>query len=257
MVIFMAGLYLTGAASCYGYNQLMVRVTQKVVSEIRFDLFTHAQRLPLNYFDTHTHGELMSRFTNDVDTITEALNGSFTMLIQSFITITGTLIMLVVLDWRLSMIVFVFLGFMMAFIRFNGRRSRKYFTRQQKYLGSINGFVEEMVAGQKVEKVFNHEPQDFEEFCRPQRGVPQGFHQGPDLLRHDHPHHRVPLLCKLRGFRLRGRPLRHGRADGPGHRGLLPGVRAAERDAHEPVHPADQLPAGGSLRRRAHFRDDE
>ena len=166
MVIFMAGLYLTGAASCYGYNQLMVRVTQKVVSEIRFDLFTHAQRLPLNYFDTHTHGELMSRFTNDVDTITEALNGSFTMLIQSFITITGTLIMLVVLDWRLSMIVFVFLAFMMAFIRFNGRRSRKYFTQQQKYLGSINGFVEEMVAGQKVEKVFNHEPQDFEEFCR-------------------------------------------------------------------------------------------
>ena len=166
MVIFMAGLYLTGAASCYGYNQLMVRVTQKVVSEIRFALFTHAQRLPLNYFDTHTHGELMSRFTNDVDTITEALNGSFTMLIQSFITITGTLIMLVVLDWRLSMIVFVFLAFMMAFIRFNGRRSRKYFTQQQKYLGSINGFVEEMVAGQKVEKVFNHEPQDFEEFCR-------------------------------------------------------------------------------------------
>ena len=166
MVIFMAGLYLTGAASCYGYNQLMVRVTQKVASEIRFDLFTHAQRLPLNYFDTHTHGELMSRFTNDVDTITEALNGSFTMLIQSFITITGTLIMLVVLDWRLSMIVFVFLAFMMAFIRFNGRRSRKYFTQQQKYLGSINGFVEEMVAGQKVEKVFNHEPQDFEEFCR-------------------------------------------------------------------------------------------
>ncbi len=166
MVMLMAALYLTGALACYGYNQLMVRVTQKVVSEIRLDLFTHAQRLPLNYFDTHTHGELMSRFTNDVDTITEALNGSFTMLIQSFITITGTLIMLVVLDWRLSMIVFLFLGFMMAFIRFNGRRSRKYFTQQQKYLGSINGFVEEMVAGQKVEKVFNHEPQDFEEFCR-------------------------------------------------------------------------------------------
>ncbi len=166
MVLLMAGLYLTGALSCLGYNQLMVRITQKVVSEIRFDLFTHAQRLPLNYFDTHTHGELMSRFTNDVDTITEALNGSFTMLIQSFITITGTLIMLVVLDWRLSVIVFLFLGFMMAFIRYNGRRSRKYFIQQQKYLGSLSGFVEEMVAGQKVEKVFNHEPQDFEEFCR-------------------------------------------------------------------------------------------
>ncbi len=166
MVVFMGILYLCGALANLGYNQLMVHVSQKVVSEIRFDLFSHTQKLPLTYFDAHTHGELMSRFTNDVDTITEALNGSFTMLIQSFITITGTLIMLVVLDWRLSMIVFFFLAVMMLFIRWNGRRSRKYFTKQQRYLGSINGFVEEMVAGQKVEKVFNHEPQDYKEFCR-------------------------------------------------------------------------------------------
>lgn len=166
MVFFMGLMYLSGALSCLAYGQLMVHVSQQVVSEIRQDLFTHTQRLPLSYFDAHTHGELMSRFTNDVDTITEALNGSFTMLIQSFITVTGTLTMLILLDWRLSLIVFVFLGIMMLFVRYNGRRSRRYFVEQQKHLGSINGFVEEMVAGQKVEKVFNHEPQDFEEFCR-------------------------------------------------------------------------------------------
>ena len=166
MLLVMGGLYLCGALSCYAYNQMMVHISQKVVSEIRSDLFRHTQRLPLTYFDTHTHGELMSRFTNDVDTISEALNNSFAMMIQSFITITGTITMLLVLDWRLSLIVMVFLLLMVLFIRYNGKRSRKYFIQQQKYLGSINGFVEEMVAGQKVEKVFNHEAQDYEEFCR-------------------------------------------------------------------------------------------
>lgn len=166
MLAFMGMLYLCGALSCYAYNQMMVHISQLVVSEIRGDLFRHTQRLPLTYFDAHTHGELMSRFTNDVDTISEALNSSFAMMIQSFITITGTLAMLLILSWRLSLIVMAFLALMVLFIRFNGKRSRTYFIQQQKYLGRINGFVEEMVAGQKVEKVFNHEDQDFEEFCR-------------------------------------------------------------------------------------------
>ena len=166
MLILMGILYLCVALSCYAYNQMMVHISQQVVSEIRSDLFVHTQRLPLTYFDAHTHGELMSRFTNDVDTISEALNSSFAMMIQSFITITGTLAMLLILSLKLSLIVMVFLALMILFIRFNGRRSKKYFVQQQKYLGSINGFVEEMVAGQKVEKVFNHEAQDYEEFCR-------------------------------------------------------------------------------------------
>ena len=166
MLIYMGIMYGAGALSCLLYNQMMVKLSQQVVSEIRSDLFVHTQKLPLSYFDTHTHGELMSRFTNDVDTITEALNSSFTMMIQSFITVTGTIIMLLVLSWQLSLIVLFFMVCMLLFIRFNGRRSKKYFNQQQAYLGSINGFVEEMVAGQKVEKVFNHQPQDFEEFCR-------------------------------------------------------------------------------------------
>lgn len=166
MILFMGVMYAVGALACFGYNQLMVRTSQTVVKEIRADLFSHVQKLPLKYFDAHTHGELMSRFTNDVDTISEALNNSFAMLIQSFITVSGTIIMLLVLDARLSLIVFFFLFLMALYIRQNGKLSKKYFSEQQAHLGSINGFVEEMVAGQKVEKVFNHEPQDFEEFCR-------------------------------------------------------------------------------------------
>lgn len=165
-LLFMGILYAVGASATLGYNRLMVKTSQKIVKEIRKDLFNHTQTLPLAYFDAHTHGELMSHFTNDVDTIAEALNNSFTLLIQSFITTVGTMVMIVILSFRLSLIVLGCMALMFLFIRFNGKRSRKYFMEQQKYLGEINGFIEEMVAGQKVEKVFNHENKDFEEFCR-------------------------------------------------------------------------------------------
>lgn len=165
-VLLMALMYAAGALATLGYNKLMVRTAQKTVSEIRSDLFAHTQKLPLSYFDVHTHGELMSRFTNDVDTVTEALNNSFTLLIQSFIMTVGTVIMLVVLNFQLSLIVIGFLILMLLYILFNSKMSKKYFKRQQNALGSINGFVEEIVDGQKVEKVFNHEDEDFAEFCR-------------------------------------------------------------------------------------------
>ena len=159
-------MYICGALATLGYNQLMIRSAQKVVKEIRRDLFAHVQKLPLKYFDTHTHGELMSRFTNDVDTVQEAMNNSFAMIIQSFMMLFGTVVMMMVLSLRLSLIVVVFLLIMFAFIKFNGKRSKKYFQRQQEELGKINGFVEEMTAGLKVEKVFNHEKKDFETFCQ-------------------------------------------------------------------------------------------
>ena len=172
-ILLMALMYGAGAFATLGYNQLMVITCQKIVGRIRRDLFEHTQKLPLSYFDVHTHGELMSRFTNDVDTLTEALNNSFTLLIQSFIVVSGTIIMLVVLNVRLSLIVIAFLLLMFLFIQYNGKRSRKYFIEQQKYLGSINGFVEEMVAGAKVEKIFNHEEQDFAEFCEKNEALRQ------------------------------------------------------------------------------------
>ena len=161
----MGVMYACGALSTLGYNRLMVHTSQKVVSEIRMDLFKHTQKLPLKYFDNNTHGEIMSHFTNDVDTVQEAMNNSFAMVIQSFLTLFGTITMMMVLSVRLTMIVVVFLILMFIFIKYNGKRSKKYYHRQQKELGNINGFVQEMMAGQKVEKVFNHEQKNFEKFC--------------------------------------------------------------------------------------------
>ena len=149
-------MYLCGAMATLFYNRLMVKTSQKVIQEIRKDLFNHTQKLPLKYFDAHTHGELMSRFTNDVDTVQEAMNNSFAMIIQSFMMLFGTITMMMVLSIRLSMIVVIFLIIMFIFIKYNGKHSKKYFNRQQEELGKINGFVQEMTAGQK----------DFEEFCR-------------------------------------------------------------------------------------------
>lgn len=164
ILIFMAAVYFAGVAASYGYSQLMVRIAQKIVQEIRDDLFRKVQTLPLSFFDAKTHGELMSRFTNDIDTIAEALNNSFTVLIQSFIIIVGTFTVLIILNAELSAIVLLsFLG-MFLFLRYSGKKSHAYFSYQQKFMGRLNGFMEEMVEGQKVVKVFNHEDRDFEEF---------------------------------------------------------------------------------------------
>ncbi len=159
-----AVIYICGAASALGYTQTMVWAAQKVLYDIRRDLFAHLQTLPLSFFDTNRHGEVMGLFTNDVDTISDALNNSFAMVIQSFIQIAGTLVLLFVLNWRLSLIVVVCYIVMFLYIRFSGRRSKKYYSRQQESLGDLDGYIEEMIAGQKVVKVFNHEQAGLEEF---------------------------------------------------------------------------------------------
>lgn len=163
-LIAMGIMYFCGATSTLLYNKLMIKTSQKVIEEIRNDLFVHVQKLPLKYFDSNTHGELMSRFTNDVDTLQEAMNNSFAMIIQSFITLFGTIIMMMVLSVKLSLIVIVFLAVMMLFIKFNGKHSKKYYTKQQAELGKLNGFIQEMIDGQKVEKVFNHEEANYKQF---------------------------------------------------------------------------------------------
>ncbi len=165
-LLFMGVVYLTGAAASYGYSQLMVKVAQKIIKEIRDDLFCKVQRLPLRFFDTRTHGELMSRFTSDIDTISEAFNNSFTVLIQSFVVMTGTFTVMILLNFKLSVIVLIAFFFMFLVIRHTGKKSHAYFSQQQKHMGSLNGFMEEMVEGQKVVKIFNHEDKDFEEFAR-------------------------------------------------------------------------------------------
>lgn len=146
-----------GVLCSLSYSQLMAIGAQKVIQEIRKDLFSRLQKLPLSYFDTHSQGEIMSRFTNDVDTLSDALNNSFAMMIQSGIQVIGTLVLLFVLNWQLSLIVVVFYILMFAYIRYSSKTSKHYFSLQQSHLGSLNGYIEEHLKNQKVIKVFNHE----------------------------------------------------------------------------------------------------
>ena len=157
-------IYIIGVLTAYGYTQIMVKAAQKVLYDIRRDLFSHLQTLPLKYFDRHRHGDIMSYFTNDVDTISDALNNSFAMLIQSFIQMAGTLVILYLLNWQLSLIVTVCYGVMFWYIRFSGKRSKAYYASQQNSLGDLDGYIEEMVNGQKVVKVFHHEQANLETF---------------------------------------------------------------------------------------------
>ena len=159
-----AAIYGTGALSTLGYTQIMVRAAQKVLYDIRRDLYGHLQKLPLRFFDRQRKGDLMSLFTNDVDTVADALNNSFAMIIQSFIQVVGTLLLLFLLNWRLSLVVVIGYGAMFLYIQFSSRRSKHYFRRQQASLGDLDGYIEAMAAGQKVVKVFNHEQADLEVF---------------------------------------------------------------------------------------------
>ncbi len=159
-----AAIYGLGALSALGYTQTMVKAAQKVLYDIRRDLFAHLQTLPLEFFDTHRHGDVMSYFTNDVDTISDAMNNSFAMVIQSFIQMAGTLTILFVLNWRLSFVVVVCYVVMFLYIRFSGKHSKAYYTKQQASLGDLDGYIEEITAGQKVVKVFNHEEESLRRF---------------------------------------------------------------------------------------------
>lgn len=164
VIIFMAGMYASGALCTAIYKQLMTHTSQKIVKEIRQDLFDKMQQLPLRFFDTNTHGDVMSHFTNDLDTVQDALNNCFDNLIQSFTMITGTLIAIYLLNWKLSIIVTFFMVIMYLMIQYYSKKSKYYFSHQQAAMGQLNGFIEEMVDGVKVVKVFNHEDANYEEF---------------------------------------------------------------------------------------------
>ena len=156
-VLFTAAIYAAGVLSALGYSQIMVRAAQRVVSDIRRDLFAHIQTLPLSYFDSTRSGDIMSFFTNDVDTVSEALNNSFANVIQATIQVIGTTAMLIILNWQLTIITLVCDAAIVLYARYSGIRSKRFFAAQQASLGDLDGYVEEMVSGQKVIKVFNHE----------------------------------------------------------------------------------------------------
>ncbi len=166
MLAVMAMVYVLGAVCTFGYSRIMVHISQTTVAKIRADLFGNMQDLPLKFFDTHTHGELMSRYTNDIETVSEALNNSFGSLVSCTLNFSGTIAMMLVLSPPLTLVTFATLAVMLLVVKTIGSRSRRYFADQQKALGEVNGYIEEMIEGQKVIKVFNHEREAQEGFQR-------------------------------------------------------------------------------------------
>ena len=159
MLLLMGGLFALSSLCSYAYARIMVHVAQQTVAALRQDLFDRLQELPISYYDRHQSGDLMSRFTNDIDTVSEMLNSSFASIISNVLTFVGTVVMMIVLNPWLTLITFLFLGLMGVVVKTIGGRSRTNFQRQQAALGAMNGYIEEMIEGQKVIKVFNHEGQ--------------------------------------------------------------------------------------------------
>ena len=164
MLLVMGGMYLLSSLCSFAYARIMVHVAQHTVAALRQDLFDRLQQLPVSYYDRHQSGDLMSRFTNDIDTVSEMLNSSFASIISNVLTFVGTVVMMIVLNPWLTLITFLFLGLMGLVVKVIGGRSRANFQRQQAALGALNGYIEEMIEGQKVIKVFNHEGQAVERF---------------------------------------------------------------------------------------------
>ena len=164
MLLLMGGLFALSSLCSYAYARIMVHVAQHTVAALRQDLFDRLQELPVSYYDRHQSGDLMSRFTNDIDTISEMLNSSFASIVSNVLTFVGTVVMMIVLNPWLTLITFLFLGLMAVVVKTIGGRSRANFQRQQAALGAMNGYIEEMIEGQKVIKVFNHEDEAITRF---------------------------------------------------------------------------------------------
>lgn len=159
-----ACVYLVGIVTSYAYNRIMVNITQGTLRNIREKMFKHMESLPIKYFDTHAHGDIMSMYTNDIDTLRQLISQSIPQLINSVITIVMVFISMVILSIPLTILTLVMVAVMMVCTRYLAGKSGMYFGKQQRDLGKLNGYIEEMMGGQKVVKVFCHEEKALEEF---------------------------------------------------------------------------------------------
>ena len=164
MMFIVAGIFLTGVLSAYLYNRLMVKVSQGVLKQVRDEMFEKMQKLPIGYFDTHSHGEVMSHYTNDTDTLRQLIAQALPSVFSSLISIISVFVAMLSLSLWLTMLVVGFAFCMMLIARKLSGNSGKFFVKQQKALAGVNGYIEEMMNGQKVVKVFNHEDEAIEEF---------------------------------------------------------------------------------------------
>ena len=163
-VLVLGAVYLVGIVATYLQSRLMLTVSQGITEHIRNDLFQKLQKLPVRYFDAHPTGEVMSRFTNDIDNIDMMLNNSLTSLVSGTVTLLGTLTFMITTNWVLTLVTVLFTPLMIKGVTTIASRSRKYYKGQQAALGAVNGYMEETVTGQKVVKVFNHETECVQEF---------------------------------------------------------------------------------------------
>lgn len=163
-VMVLIAMYLTGVLFTFLSNQIMVGITQKIIFQLRRDLFHHVDSLPLSYFDSNSDGNVMSYFTNDIDTIENALNTCLSLMSQSFITVVGSIVMMFVLNIPLTFFTIVCLAAMIFVIYYNGKKSKTYYSKRQKHTAALNGFLKEMIEGQKVEKVFGREAKNLKNF---------------------------------------------------------------------------------------------
>lgn len=159
-----AGFYLIGVASAYAWNRIMINVTQGTLRNVRNDLFSHMETLPIKYFDTHAHGDIMSTYTNDTDTLRQMISQSMPQVFNSFITIVSVFVSMVILSIPLTLVTLLMIAIMLVVTKKVAGLSGRYFLEQQKNLGKVNGYIEEMMNGQKVVKVFCHEEENIEEF---------------------------------------------------------------------------------------------
>lgn len=166
------GLVLVlGIICAYAYNRIMVNVTQGTMKRLRVELFERMESLPISFFDIHAHGDIMSVYTNDVDTLRQVISQSMPQLINSSITFISTLIAMIVLDIPLTVLSVVMVLIMIKATSSLGAKSGRYFMKQQQDLGKVNGYIEEMMSGQKVVKVFCHEEKAYDDFCKLNRSL--------------------------------------------------------------------------------------
>lgn len=159
-----AGIYLAAAIAALIYTQVMVRVAQKTIQDLRRDLFAKVDKLPLSFFDRMPTGDVMSAFTNDTETISDALNNAFAAIIDNVVQLIGTIACIFVLSWKLSLIVMAFYGAMAIWLWISGKRSKDYFGKQQTQLGALSGLADERIRGMGVVKAFNREAITDQEF---------------------------------------------------------------------------------------------
>ena len=163
-ILRVAGFYLLGILSTYTYNLIMIYVTQGVLRDLRNDMFTHMEKLPIKYFDTHAHGDIMSIYTNDIDTLRQVISQSIPQAVNSGVTIVSVLTSMIILNVPLTLLSLLMVGVMLFVTKNAAGKSGKYFMEQQANLGKENGFIEEMMNGQKVVKVFCHEEANKQRF---------------------------------------------------------------------------------------------